>query len=89
VGFYARGILQSQKGLISVILSLGILAVLLLRIGGYVWLRAKGGGEQIAIGGPFTLMNAAGKQVTDRDFRADTCWCTSAMPSVPTSVRPR
>jgi len=45
-----------------------LLAVLLVGTGAYIWL----GGSRSAvggIGGPFTLVNGNGKQVTDRDFR--------------------
>jgi cytochrome oxidase Cu insertion factor (SCO1/SenC/PrrC family) len=52
---------------------LSLLAVLLAGAAGYLWLRGSGGGDGIvsgvpSIGGPFTLINAEGKPVTDRDF---------------------
>lgn len=43
-----------------------VLAVLLLGIGGYLWLNGSPGP---LIGGPFTLTDGNGKQVTDGDFR--------------------
>ncbi len=47
-----------------------LLAVLLLGAGGFMWLTAaRGGGNAIGIGGPFTLEDGSGKPVTDRDFR--------------------
>lgn len=56
------------------IATVSIFAALLLGVAGYLRLREVGNHEQdangqVAIGGPFTLANAAGKQVTDRDFR--------------------
>nr|WP_294517685.1 SCO family protein [uncultured Rhodopila sp.] len=47
-----------------------LLAVLLLGAGVFMWLSGgAGGGNGIAIGGPFTLEDGNGKPVTDRDFR--------------------
>lgn len=53
--------------------AVAVLAVLLAGATGYLWWRSSGGNEEIAsgvpsIGGPFTLVNGDGKQVTDRDF---------------------
>ena len=45
-----------------------VLAVLLIGVGGYLWL-SNGEGGPTALGGPFTLENGNGKTVTDRDFR--------------------
>jgi protein SCO1 len=44
-----------------------VAAVLLLGIGGFIWLTTAGNGY--SIGGPFTLENSAGKTVTANDFR--------------------
>src|SRR6185503_10485050 len=44
-----------------------LVAVLLLGTGAFVWL--SGGGTASLIGGPFTLQDGDGKQVTDREFR--------------------
>jgi protein SCO1/2 len=44
-----------------------LVAVLLLGTGAFVWLN--GGGTASLVGGPFTLQDGSGKQVTDRDFR--------------------
>jgi protein SCO1/2 len=44
-----------------------LVAVLLLGAGGFLWVTGNAGGP--SIGGPFTLESAAGKPVTDRDFR--------------------
>ena len=46
-----------------------MLAVLLAGAGGFLWLTGNGGNSPISIGGPFTLEDGGGKQVTDRDFR--------------------
>lgn len=46
-----------------------LLAVLLVGAGGFLWLAGNGGNSPISIGGPFTLEDGAGKQVTDKDFR--------------------
>jgi protein SCO1 len=43
-----------------------LVALLLVGTGGFLWLSASNGP---LIGGPFTLENDAGNQVTDRDFR--------------------
>ena len=45
------------------------LAVLLIGSGTFLWLGESGGGGSVSIGGPFTLTEGSGKQVTDRDFR--------------------
>lgn len=42
-------------------------AVLLLGVGGFLWLSGSTGG--LAVGGPFTLVNGNGQTVTARDFR--------------------
>jgi protein SCO1/2 len=65
---------RARTALLRTALALGLLFALLLASAAYVWLRSAGISEpsvtgQVAIGGPFTLLNAAGKQVTDRDFR--------------------
>lgn len=44
-----------------------VVAVLIMGTGAFVWL--SGGGSASLVGGPFTLEDGAGKQVTDRDFR--------------------
>jgi protein SCO1/2 len=44
-----------------------LVAVLLLGTGAFVWL--SGDGTASLVGGPFTLQDGNGKQVTDRDFR--------------------
>ena len=44
-----------------------LVAVLLIGTGAFVWL--SGGGTASLVGGPFTLQDGNGKQVTDRDFR--------------------
>jgi protein SCO1 len=44
-----------------------VIAVLILGTGAFVWL--SGGGSASLVGGPFTLEDGNGKQVTDRDFR--------------------
>ncbi len=59
--------------MIRIAVGLSVLAMLLLAGAGYLWLKTGGSGEQVAIGqaaigGPFTLVNAAGKPVTDRDL---------------------
>ena len=46
-----------------------LLAVLLIGVGGLLWLSGNGGNSPISIGGPFTLQDGSGKTVTDRDFR--------------------
>ena len=47
---------------------IGLVVVLLIMgTGAYVWL--SGGGSASLVGGPFTLEDSAGKQVSDRDFR--------------------
>ncbi len=43
-----------------------LLAVLMFSVAAYMWF---GDGSQTAIGGPFTLENAQGQAVTDRNFR--------------------
>ncbi len=45
-----------------------VLAVLLIGSAGFLWLSG-GGVNPTGIGGPFTLEDGSGKQVTDRDFR--------------------
>jgi protein SCO1 len=45
-----------------------LLAVLLLGTGAIVWLSGSGASSSL-VGGPFTLQNGDGRQVTDRDFR--------------------
>jgi protein SCO1 len=45
------------------------LAVLLIGSGAFMWLGGNGGAGGASIGGPFTLTEGSGKQVTDRDFR--------------------
>jgi protein SCO1 len=48
--------------------SIGLVAALLiLGTGAFVWLTQ--GGTASLVGGPFTLQNGTGQQVTDRDFR--------------------
>jgi protein SCO1/2 len=44
-----------------------LFALLLLGTGGFLWLNGEAGGP--VVGGPFTLENADGQTVTDRDFR--------------------
>jgi protein SCO1/2 len=44
-----------------------LVAMLILGTGAFLWL--SGGGEASLVGGPFTLQDGNGKQVTDRDFR--------------------
>ncbi len=44
-----------------------VVAVLILGTGAFVWL--SGGGSASLVGGPFTLEDGNGKQVTDSDFR--------------------
>jgi protein SCO1/2 len=44
-----------------------IAAVLIFGTGGFIWLSQ--GGTASFVGGPFTLVDANGRQVTDRDFR--------------------
>lgn len=44
-----------------------VVAVLILGTGAFLWL--SDGGTASLIGGPFTLQDGNGKQVTDRDFR--------------------
>lgn len=47
-----------------------LMAILLIGIGGFMWLTSSNGGNSpLGIGGPFTLENGAGKPVTDKDFR--------------------
>ncbi len=46
-----------------------LLAILLVGAGGFMWLSNSRGGGGLGIGGPFTLENGSGKQVTDKDFR--------------------
>jgi protein SCO1/2 len=65
---------RMRARLVRRIVTVSLIAVLVLGVAGYLQLRERGNHEQVAngqaaIGGPFTLMNAAGKQVTDRDFR--------------------
>jgi len=43
-----------------------LLALLLFAAGGFLWFSGRSGA---AVGGPFTLVNAQGQTVTDRDFR--------------------
>jgi protein SCO1 len=43
-----------------------VIAALILGTGAFVWL--SGGGPASLVGGPFTLEDGNGKQVTDRDF---------------------
>ncbi len=48
--------------------AMGVLVVaLLLGVGAFVWLSGGPGGS--LVGGPFTLQDGNGRQVTDRDFR--------------------
>ncbi len=44
-----------------------VVAVLVLGTGAFVWLNQ--GGTASLVGGPFTLVDGSGRQVTDRDFR--------------------
>ncbi len=44
-----------------------VVAVLIMGSGAFFWL--SGGGSASLVGGPFTLEDGAGKQVSDRDFR--------------------
>ena len=44
-----------------------VVAVLILGTGAFVWLSQ--GGTASLVGGPFTLQDGNGRQVTDRDFR--------------------
>ncbi|HLY89548.1 MAG TPA: SCO family protein [Acetobacteraceae bacterium] len=44
-----------------------VVAVLIMGTGAFFWL--SGGGSASLVGGPFTLEDGAGKQVSDRDFR--------------------
>ncbi|HTI83176.1 MAG TPA: SCO family protein, partial [Acetobacteraceae bacterium] len=44
-----------------------VVAVLIIGTGAFVWL--SGGGSASLVGGPFTLEDGTGKQVTDSDFR--------------------
>lgn len=44
-----------------------LVAVLILGTGAFVWL--SGGGSATLVGGPFTLEDGNGKQVSDRDYR--------------------
>jgi protein SCO1/2 len=44
-----------------------LVAVLILGTGAFMWL--SGGGTASLVGGPFTLEDGNGRQVTDRDFR--------------------
>jgi len=44
-----------------------LVALLLLGIGGFLWLNGEAGGP--VVGGPFTLVSGDGHTVTDRDFR--------------------
>lgn len=44
-----------------------LIAVFILGTGAFVWL--SGGGSASLVGGPFTLEDGNGKQVTDRDYR--------------------
>lgn len=44
-----------------------LVAVLIIGTGAFMWL--SGGGTATLVGGPFTLQDGNGKQVTDRDFR--------------------
>ena len=44
-----------------------VVAVLILGTGAFMWL--SGGGTASLVGGPFTLQDGSGRQVTDRDFR--------------------
>lgn len=46
-----------------------VLAVLLIGSGAFMWLGGNGGAGGASIGGPFTLTEGDGKQITDRDFR--------------------
>ena len=45
-----------------------VVAVLLFGAGGFLWLSG-GGNNALGIGGPFTLENGNGQQVTDSAFR--------------------
>jgi protein SCO1/2 len=44
-----------------------LVALLLLGTGAFIWMSS--GGTASLVGGPFTLQDGSGKQVTDRDFR--------------------
>ena len=44
-----------------------VIALLILGTGAFIWLTQ--GGTASFVGGPFTLADGAGRQVTDRDFR--------------------
>jgi cytochrome oxidase Cu insertion factor (SCO1/SenC/PrrC family) len=57
---------QPQRALIYGMIGL-VAAVLILGTGAFVWLSQ--GGTASLVGGPFTLQDGDGKQVTDRDFR--------------------
>jgi protein SCO1/2 len=57
---------RRRPGFIYGIIGL-VMAVLILGTGGFVWLTQ--GGTATLVGGPFTLEDGNGKQVTDRDFR--------------------
>lgn len=64
---------KTPRGLVRRIAALGPFVVLLLAAAGYLWLTPRNGepaaSAQPDIGGPFTLVNAAGDTVTDRGFR--------------------
>ena len=62
-----------RSRLLGTMSALGVLAVLLAGATGYLWWRWSSENQEVvgglpAIGGPFTLINAEGKPVTDRDF---------------------
>jgi protein SCO1/2 len=46
-----------------------VIAVLILGTGAFIWLSQ--GGTASLVGGPFTLADGTGRQITDRDFRGN------------------
>jgi protein SCO1 len=48
--------------------TMGLMAILLVGAGVFLWLSSSGGNNPIGIGGPFALEDGNGKPVTDKDF---------------------
>src|SRR5260370_24114665 len=68
-----RAAKRARFWLLSSIVAISIMAILLAGVAGYLWMRSNGGSDEVAsgipaIGGPFALLNAEGKQGTHRHF---------------------